>query len=350
MTAKLGLLYVAGAIGAALVISACGDSGPEPTPRRLTPTPTPVTLTPAAGLDFVTPTPTPLPPEEREVVLEFAVGHRAAGDTWEQFHADFDEWRQGLLTCDATALEVTLAQFADRFIDVTEGARGLPRDLIVRALGDSVIEAAEGEEGAVRHLRDSWEPDTPSIFENVDIARSAAAALRNGVDDALGDLQERTGSPSRSQVKTFLSAFQQLSADWDTFHRHYDAFRTEEPQLTSLEVVGRLSGLVDEFRQIVVAVRELPTSDVTGEAVQILEGAAVSEDLAMRRLRGTFEKAEEAPAQAPRDVRDEFAPEPELTEPTGDSDVDASSATAESEAEFVARNPFLFDAFEVEGC
>jgi hypothetical protein len=236
---------------------------------------------------------------DRQAVLDFAAGHRTASSDWDGFHASFDEWREGLAECDSSSVEVALAGFAGDFIAITEAALGLPRDRILREIADRSVSAAEDEEEALRQLRDNWHPGDPTFFEGVSVARASASALRKEVEDGLGDLLRRTSTASQVLVSEFSSAFRQIDSSWDRFDRSYDSFRTDEVQMTSLETVNGLNQLVDEFRAIVVAVRKLPTSKVTRQVVSTLARAADDEELALRILRGSFEKAEEEPTERP---------------------------------------------------
>ena len=97
------------------------------------------------------------------------------------------------------------------------------------------------------------------------------------------------------EVTTFSAAFQQLNSDWDEFHRKYDSFRAEEADLTSAKTVSRLSQRIEDIRGIVVAIRSLPASEITRPVSDILAQASADEELVLRQLRGTFQKAEEAP-------------------------------------------------------
>ena len=224
-----------------------------------------------------------------------------------------------------------MRQFAAAIGGVATNARALPRSEGVRELANGLVTSTESEAEAVRRLRDSWSPNDPSVFENVDEARSSALAARRNVQDHLADLRERTSLAARTRLGSYTSAVEGVSTDWDRFRRNYDAFRALEIQFTSLEVVVGLSELVDELRDIVVEVRELPVEGVAREVTAFLAEAAEAEDLALRQLRGTFEKLE-------------IALDAEV------SDVEASSdgVSATSTAVFVPRDPTLFNAFDTQ--
>ena len=272
----------------ALVLAACGDDGPTPeaTAIRVAVTPPAKSATGSFSAEEATPTPVPL--EDRRAVLEFARGHAATAGTWEGFHVDFDEWRAGLVVCEAAPIRVTLAQFADQLSGITAEARKLPRDGSVRELSEAIIAAVQQEEGALRTLRDGWRPNDPMVFEGVEEKRSAASAARRQVQDGLSDLIEKTSPASRAQVAAFSLELNSLTSAWDRFHQSYDTFRAEEPGLTSADAVRRLGELVDELRALVETVRELPTSEITREVAAVLSQAAQGEDLALRQLRSSF--------------------------------------------------------------
>ena len=306
--------------------AACGDDDEAPDPFRGDPTPTPharATIDVLTGVARgATPTPTAIPPDEKRAVVDFVKSHRTIGRDWDRFHSDFDVWREGLAPCESGTLQVALGRFAATLSGITEETRALPRSRIVRELSDKVIDAVEREERAVRLLRDNWQPDDPAVFEEVDVERAAASALQNEAQDALTDLEELTGSETRSLLGNYSSAFRRINSEWDEFHRKYDAFRAQEAELTSADTVARLSELIDELRGIVAAVHDLGASEITRPVSQFLAEAVDNEDLALRKLRGTFQKSEEV-------------------------DEEASDSSAE-EVSFTVLDPTLFDAFDAQ--
>ena len=343
MQLKSMVIHPLGVVLVAILLVSCGDGDPETTPVTSSPSPTQIVPRSATTLQ-VQPTPTPGPMlsiPEMEAAVGFVVGHRTVTGNWDQFHADFDSWRQDLVACDASKLNVSLGEFAGRFVGITEAARRLPREAFVRELADIVVHAAETEEEAIRLLRDNWVPDDPTVFGQVDVQRSEASGLRRQVLDAILDLEVRTSLTSRARLGAYISAFDDLNSDWDEFQAAYDLIRTDEAELTSLETVLRLGGLVDDFRGITLAARNLPTTEVTRHVSQFLSQAADDMDLALRRLR--VEKFEGEPTS----IEEVSAEEPELgADEQQPTDSNGATPAPEAVVSFEPRDPTLFDAFD----
>ena len=325
---NLGWLLTGGVLLAAI---ACGSSSPAATGSVSTPIPTldiPATVSakgPAVPVRI--PTATPVSPEVQQIAQQFNTGYDAINQEWDQLHQDFDAWRQGLITCDPSAVQASLVRFSGSIAGTTETARSLSRHSSVRGLADQLILAAEQEEEALRLLRDTWKPDLgeeepepeatsngfdsdsddsdaseqhePSVFEGVAVARSAASAIQKRVADQLSDLQQQTTPAAKNKVDDFDAAVQSASSDWDRFHRNYDSFRTVQGGLTSEEAADRLGDLVNEFTDVVLAIRDLPSTPSTDRAALLLADAVEDEDLALRLLRGAIPNGEEVNGEAP---------------------------------------------------
>ena len=311
---NFGWLLTGGVLLAAI---ACGSSSPAATGSVSTPIPTldiPATVSargPAVPVRI--PTATPVSPEVQQIAQQFNTGYDAINQEWDQLHQDFDAWRQGLITCDPSAVQASLVRFSGSIAGTTETARSLSRHSSVRGLADQLILAAEQEEEALRLLRDTWKPDLgeeepepeaseqdeSSVFEGVAVARSAASAIQKRVADQLSDLQQQTTPAAKTKVDDFDAAVQSASSDWDRFHRNYDSFRTVQGGLTSEEAADRLGDLVNEFTDVVLAIRDLPSTPSTDRAALLLANAVEDEDLALRMLRGAIPNGEEGNGEAP---------------------------------------------------
>ena len=372
-TRILGPLAV---VGPLLLILACDSSSPTAAPGTSGPGPIPPVgaarpdQARTAGLGI--PTATPVPAAAQRVALEFASGHMAVDQEWERFHAEFDTWRTGLIACDASSVGVKLQQFAGDFAGITEAARAIPRTSAVRGMADRLIQAAEGEEEALRALRDTWilgspagrsagsgatNPDAEdrngssstsgrqgrlSTFESVDIARSEASVLQIEVADELSDRMARVSS--QAGVEGFNEEFQQIALAWDQFHQDYDSFRAQEGDLSSAETVRRLSELVDQFRNVVVSVRQLPTFESTRRTAQILADAAQEEETALRNLRDSFQRTGEEPPDGGEEPVSVSFPGSERTGEGESKPPEEFSAQAPSGV-FIAGDPGLFSTF-----
>ena len=324
------LYYLLGGLLPTFLVATCGNGEPSPTPR---PSPTPdIAATVEAqvratiqAMSVLTPTPIPLSPENQQEVLAFAKAHRQITTQWEQFHSDFDIWREGLVSCEVSSMQEALRGFASQAADTTTKARALPRLTPVREFSSKLIDAAEAKERTFRKLRDTWQPDSTEIFEEVDIERVAAASIQKEIQDSLLDLRDRISDTSREQVTAFSLSFDEASSQWDLFHQGYNQFRAMEADLTSVQLVSNLSQQVDSFSLVTAQIRNLPHDPLTAPTAQILLQAAEDEELALQKLRNTFEKLEETEAVPPLQPP-----------PTG---------TPEKEVSFKPRDPTLFEAF-----
>ena len=322
----MGLL----ATGLMLAVIACATPQPaapaQSAPAQDDATPIPTTKLPPAEARM--PTPTPVPDEVKETTTAFANGYAELSADWDKLHGDFEGWRQGLTACEASSVQIAVHGFAGRSAGITADARSLPRDPVVRELSDSLIEAAEIEEEALRALAENRQAndgaagaagassvdgapaasdekasDGPeggengnnppsggagSVYEGVALARSQASAIQKMVSDSLDDLQTRVSPDAQEEVGEFSGAVDELNEAWDQFHRNYDSFRSAEPNYNAAQRTRGINLLVNEFRGVAQAARSLPSADGTGEVADILAEAAEAEDLLLRNLRGNL--------------------------------------------------------------
>ena len=160
---------LAGLLAAAL-IGACGGTDAAPTTTPPSPKPTPdIEATVVAEVQArlpssrLTPTAVPVSAEDKKAIRAFEGSIEQVSSEWDGFHREFDEWRRGLTTCEASSMMVSLRQFAATMGGIAMAARGLPRPAIVRVPADALIEASESEAEAFRQLRDGWQPNDASL-------------------------------------------------------------------------------------------------------------------------------------------------------------------------------------------
>jgi len=100
--------------------------------------------------------------------------------------------------------------------------------------------------------------------------------------------QTSVDGASLTAIEAFDSDMEILEADWDQFHRDYDAFRVEQVQLGDDAAAERLGDLVTQLAAIVDGVRNLPDTPLTREIADQLADAADGEQLLLRRLLGSI--------------------------------------------------------------
>jgi len=289
--------YIACLLLLPLLLVACGKEDTAPAPTLLA-TPT---ITPPTDTGF-----TRLSPPAREALVDLAKRHQTVSDEWENFHLNFDRWREGLLVCDASTIQSGLRGFVADFAEITRLARALPRVSSLREISDGLTTAIEGEEKALRELRELWQPQSQDLFEKVALQRTTAAIVNEQVEGALLDLQETASPLTRVLVSKFSNASSKINDLWDTFHQDYDTFRSLEGQLSASEAITSLNGLVTQFSSLSIQIRNLPATSSTRPVADILVEAAEAEELALRKLRSSFPEFDSEPGPAPMPSRPSF--------------------------------------------
>ncbi len=347
--------------GLLLLAMACSDDVSSQIPPGPATPDAQATITAVSQQGQGSPAPTAVPKSDLEAARSFAQEYQAIMVDLDQLHQEYDTWQAGLNACTQSAAQGDLHRFAGDFSFITQSARDLTRTSGFRELADRLIDAAEAEERTLRQLRDNWQAPTPvsvessasdadlpadevaanvdaeggrvSLSEQVDAARSDSSEMLRQVADVLIDLDDRKTSATQDSIDGFLLAFQAANTRWDLFHEEYDSFRSEQVSLTSAEVVTGLSDLVAKFREVMVAVRELPRLDATRETAALMAEAADAEDLALRNLRSTFQKSDNG----------------ESSEPASDALDPLASLNGGGESSggsFEASDPSLFGAYE----
>ena len=286
---------------ALLVVVACSSEN-DVAPTRAAPEPTadiPATVraqvqATTRALEVTEPEATPEPTVDRTELIAFANLHSGIETRWEAFHADIDAWRQGLVACDLTVRNQSVSVFASRFAAVTEAARGLPREELVRSIADQIIEAAEREVAAFRVLNETAginatvtlaDGSSVSAQEFVEIERVAAAGIRLAGEAALADLIKGASDDSRAAVNRFALDVSRIDAGWGKFITDYEAFRASQSGLDPAAIADALNTLVSQFLEVSADVQALSSASPTGEVATQLGAAARATELALRTLR-----------------------------------------------------------------
>ena len=256
------------------------------------------TPAPPSASESTTAGPTPVPEQAKELAQQFARDHGEIEQDWDNFHVEFDTWREGLVACDPGAAQQAFRGFASHFNDINEQTLSLSRPSSARRLADKLIEASQGEAAALRRLRDRWQPGADSLLEAVASKRVDSAAAQKGVEDKLTDLQEGSDAESLDELNEFSDAFDALQADWEEFHGSYESLKYAQSGLEPAAVLARIDELIGNFDAIIAGVKDLPAADKAEDLAEALAAAADSQKLGLAELKSKVESSEEGSSSA----------------------------------------------------
>ena len=249
---------------AALAFAACTQ--PEPTDSETPPTEAP----PIAASATM--------PAQEIPVSDFVGQYEAISKEWDLFHDDFDRWNAGLSSCHPNAMHLALNDFAVSFNSVTQQARDLSRGSTSGELADLLIASAEEEEAAFRHLRDRWQPNNVSLFENVEQQRTKSSQAQKSSEDRAIELREGFEDVVDPEAtEAFLQAFLPIGDAWKQLHDDYEAARDDAEKEGATAVANLLAQHAEGLEAVIEGLEELPELDGSEETVEKLLDTAKAE-------------------------------------------------------------------------
>ena len=123
---------------------------------------------------------------------EFVRDYKKLVAEWDAFHEGYNEWRRTEGGCDRSEVLQSLGQFDTRLGELGLQVRDLPQPGYLLPIYNLLVEAMEGEEGAVRALRNSWQPFAVDAFIAVERERDNGNRLRREANSALEELRNRS--------------------------------------------------------------------------------------------------------------------------------------------------------------
>ena len=112
-------------------------------------------------------------------------------ESWNAFHRDLDDWLDSEGGCDRSEVIQTLGEMSLEFGRLADRVRDLPTASYLRPMGGLVVEAAEGEEEALRVLRNTWRPFGADVYKAVDRQRANAGRSRRQASVGVQELLDR---------------------------------------------------------------------------------------------------------------------------------------------------------------
>ena len=112
---------------------------------------------------------------------------------WAAFHNDYNEWRRTEGGCNRVEVTKRLGKFALSFGDISKQVNNLPQTSFLRPMGDSLVDAAQREEEALRILRNTWRPFANDAYRALEQERDNAGRLRRQANVGVQELLQRFG-------------------------------------------------------------------------------------------------------------------------------------------------------------
>ena len=129
--------------------------------------------------------------EDTAAVEDFAREFDELLESWNGFHRDFDDWMDSEGGCDRSEVIQTLGEMSLEFGRLADRVRDLPTASYLRPMGGLVVEAAEGEEEALRVIRNTWRPFSADVYKALDKQRADAGRLRRQASVGVQELLDR---------------------------------------------------------------------------------------------------------------------------------------------------------------
>ena len=130
--------------------------------------------------------------EDLQDVREFADKFEIVLPAWDAFHEQYNNWRRTEGGCNQTEVLQALGKFNLRMTEISRRVGDLPQSGYLLPMYNLLVEAAEREEGAIRALRNSWQPFTVDAFIAAERERDNADRLRREASIALEELLSRS--------------------------------------------------------------------------------------------------------------------------------------------------------------
>lgn len=112
---------------------------------------------------------------------------------WAAFHDEYNGWRRTEGGCNRVEVANRLGEFGLRFANISKRVNNLPQASFLRPMGDSLVEAAQREEEALRILRNTWRPFATDAYRALDQERSNSGRLRRQAGVGVQELLQRFG-------------------------------------------------------------------------------------------------------------------------------------------------------------
>jgi hypothetical protein len=112
---------------------------------------------------------------------------------WDTFHDKYNGWRRNEGGCNRVEVANQLGEFSVRFGNISKRVKDLPQASFLRPMGNSLVDAVQREEEALRILRFTWRPFATDPYRALEQERNNSGQLRRQAGAGVQELMQRFG-------------------------------------------------------------------------------------------------------------------------------------------------------------
>ena len=242
---------------------------------------------------------------------EFYEALKAVIKDWDSLHRDYYDLIVHLSVLNVPDIVTRLGGLGERLSEIADALGELPVTEGTETAAGSLIEAAQTELSALRHLIDllvsvdvadapasgDEEPDPgdsrppPETEPEIGTLFSEMNAQVREVEEEVNDARRLTPPDTEAEreqnladLEAFLERYQALVAEWDSFHERYDQWRRDEGGCDRTVVSQEMAQFNAKVSRLAQKVRDLPHLSHLLPVYEALVEAAEREEGAVRSL------------------------------------------------------------------
>ena len=247
---------------------------------------------------------------------EFGQALETLAEGWDSLHQEYYDLLVHLSVLDVPDILTRLGVIGERLTEIEAALGELPASEETESTVEALIEAAQAELSALRHLIDillsvggpaspgsgdgesPTDDPRPSNGAGPDI-ETLFSEMNSRVEEAEEELNEARRMPTTdiegdreqnlADLAEFLEGHLALVAEWDAFHDRYDQWRRTEGGCNRAEVAGELAQFNVKAGRLAQKVRELPHLSHLLPIYDALVDAAEREEGAVRSLANSWQ-------------------------------------------------------------
>lgn len=132
---------------------------------------------------------------------KYSVRYQDIEQQWDAFHSDYHALRNPASNADRDTISRELLELEKKCDSIIYKTQYLPQSSLLRPLIESLISAAETEQGELRRLQNSWRPYESTAWNNYYQGQRSAEKNRREIRSAFNDLLMKYNLSSKDLMK-----------------------------------------------------------------------------------------------------------------------------------------------------